>query len=76
MAAPQVLDEGVAGDDHPRGAIPFEHMRTELVADALDTTASKCGGQTARIIFHGDRGSQHMSGEYHQGALRSKRPAR
>jgi putative transposase len=43
-----------------------EHMRTELVADALDMAAGARGGATAGIIFHGDRGSQYMSGEYRQ----------
>lgn len=42
------------------------HMRTELVADALTMAASARGGQTAGIIFHGDRGSQYMSGDYRQ----------
>jgi putative transposase len=41
-----------------------EHMRTELVADALDMAAAARGGHTARVIFHGDRGSQYMSGDY------------
>lgn len=34
------------------------HMRTELVADALTMAAGTRGGNTAGIIFHGDRGSQ------------------
>lgn len=41
-----------------------EHMRTELVADALTMAAGARGGQTAGVIFHGDRGSQYMSGDY------------
>jgi transposase InsO family protein len=41
-----------------------DHMRTELVADALRMAAGVRGGATAGIIFHGDRGSQYMSGEY------------
>ena len=41
-----------------------DHMRTELVADALTMAAATRGGQTGGIIFHGDRGSQYMSGEY------------
>ncbi len=41
-----------------------EHMRTELVADALRMAAGERGGATAGIIFHGDRGSQYMSGDY------------
>jgi putative transposase len=40
------------------------HMRTELVADALRMAAGARGGVTEGIIFHGDRGSQYLSGEY------------
>jgi putative transposase len=43
-----------------------EHMRTELVADALEMTAATRGGRTAGIIFRGDRGSQYMSSEYRE----------
>jgi hypothetical protein len=35
-----------------------DHMRTELVADALRMAAGSRGGATTGIIFHGDRGSQ------------------
>ncbi len=35
-----------------------DHMRTELVADALTMAAGARGGATEGIIFHGDRGSQ------------------
>jgi putative transposase len=41
-----------------------DHMRTELVADALRMAAGARGGVTEGIIFHGGRGSQYMSGEY------------
>jgi transposase InsO family protein len=41
-----------------------DHMRTELVADALRMAAGARGGVTEGIIFHGDRGSQYLSGEY------------
>ena len=41
-----------------------DHMRTELVADALRMAAGARGGVTEGIIFHGDRGSQYRSGEY------------
>ena len=40
------------------------HMRTELVADALEMAVAARGGQVKGIIFHGDRGSQYMSGDY------------
>jgi transposase InsO family protein len=43
-----------------------DHMRSELVADAVTMAAGARGGQTAGIIFHGDRGSQYLSGEYRQ----------
>lgn len=41
-----------------------EHMRTGLVAGALDMAVNARGGQVEGVIFHGDRGSQYMSGEY------------
>jgi putative transposase len=41
-----------------------DHMRAELVADALRMAAGARGGVTEGIIFHGDRGSQYMAGEY------------
>ena len=43
-----------------------DHMRTELVCDALDMAVATRGGQVNKIIFHGDRGSQYMSGDYRQ----------
>jgi transposase InsO family protein len=43
-----------------------DHMRTELVADALHMAAGARGGVTDGIIFHGDRGSQYLSGDYRQ----------
>jgi transposase InsO family protein len=43
-----------------------DHMRTELVADALTMAAATRGGRTGGIIFHGDRGSQYLSGDYRQ----------
>lgn len=43
-----------------------DHMRTELVADALRMAAATRGGATTGIIFHGDRGCQYMSGDYRQ----------
>ena len=41
-----------------------DHMRTELVADALTMAAGARGGVTEGIVFHGDRGSQYLSGDY------------
>lgn len=43
-----------------------DHMRTELVADALDMAVGARGGDVAGVIFHGDRGCQYMSGDYQQ----------
>ncbi len=43
-----------------------EHMCTSLVTDALAMAAGARGGATAGIIFHGDRGSQYLSGDYRQ----------
>jgi transposase InsO family protein len=43
-----------------------DHMRTKLVADALEMAAAARGSDTAGIIFHGDRGSQYLSGDYRQ----------
>lgn len=41
-----------------------DHMRTELVSDALDMAVATRGGHVNGCIFHGDRGSQYMSGDY------------
>lgn len=41
-----------------------DHMRTELVVDALKMAAAARGNNTSGIIFHGDRGAQYMSGDY------------
>ena len=41
-----------------------DHMRTELVADALNMAVATRGGLVKGCIFHGDRGSQYMSGEF------------
>ena len=41
-----------------------DHMGTELVADALEMAAAARGGVTEGIVFHSDRGSQCMSGDY------------
>jgi transposase InsO family protein len=45
-----------------------EHMRTELVAGALDMAVAARGGPTGvdGVIFHGDRGSQYLSAAYQQ----------
>jgi transposase InsO family protein len=38
-----------------------DHMRADLVCDALVMAAGVRGGATAGIIFHSDRGSQYLS---------------
>ncbi len=47
------------------------HMRTEWISDALKMAAARRGGVTGGIIFHSDRGSQYMSGDFRKlvGAL-------
>lgn len=42
------------------------HMRTELVLDALNMAVAARGGRVGGTIFHSDRGSQYMSHEYAQ----------
>lgn len=41
-----------------------DHMRTDLVVDALAMAAQARGFDTKGIIFHSDRGAQYMSGDY------------
>ena len=41
-----------------------DHMRTELVLDALDMAVSARGGVVAGVIAHADRGSQYTSYDY------------
>jgi transposase InsO family protein len=38
-----------------------EHMRTTLVADALETAVATRGGHVNGVIFHSDRGCQYTS---------------
>ena len=38
-----------------------DHMRTELVAGAMDMAIAARGGDVAGMIFHHDRGAQYMS---------------
>ena len=51
-----------------------DHMRTDLVADALRMAAGARGGQVAGVIFHSDRGSQYLAGDHRQllGELRMR----
>jgi putative transposase len=41
-----------------------EHMRAELVGDALAMAAATRGGQTAGVVFHSDRGCQYTSSQF------------
>ena len=47
-----------------------DHMRTELVADALDMAVATRGGAVKGCIFHGDRGAQYMSSDYRKQVIR------
>lgn len=41
-----------------------DHMRTELVLDALGMAVAARGGNVAGVIAHADRGSQYTSNDY------------
>lgn len=41
-----------------------EHMRTELVADALNMAVATRGGDVDGVVFHSDRGSQYTSRDF------------
>jgi transposase InsO family protein len=41
-----------------------DHMRTELVLDALGMAVAARGGHAAGVIAHADRGSQYTSNDY------------
>ncbi len=43
-----------------------EHMRTELVASAMDMAIAVRGGDVEGTIFHHDRGAQYMSREFRE----------
>lgn len=40
------------------------HMRTQLVADALNMAVATRGGHVDGVIFHSDRGSQYTSADF------------
>lgn len=44
-----------------------EHLRTQLVADALEMAVATRGGAVDGVVFHSDRGCQYTSAEF--GAL-------
>ena len=41
-----------------------EHMRTELVSDALEMAIATRGGAVDGVVFHTDRGSQYTSADF------------
>jgi transposase InsO family protein len=43
-----------------------DHLRTPLVAAALEMAAATRGGHVDGVVFHSDRGCQYTSGEYRQ----------
>lgn len=45
-----------------------DHMRADLVCDALDQAVSSRPGRSCELIFHSDRGSQYGSAQF-RGAL-------
>ena len=58
-----------------------DHMRTELVLDALGMAVAARGGSVAGVIGHADRGSQYTANDYlefchHPSAAALRRPDR
>ena len=43
-----------------------DHLRTPLVAGALEMAVARRGGAVDGVVFHSDRGCQYTSGEYRQ----------
>ena len=43
-----------------------DHLRTPLVADALEMAVATRGGRVEGVVFHSDRGCQYTSSEYRQ----------
>ena len=41
-----------------------DHIRTELVLDALDMAVAARNGAVADVIAHADRGAQYTSNDY------------
>jgi putative transposase len=41
-----------------------DHMRAELVGEALEMAVATRGGRVAGVIFHSDHGCQYTSAEY------------
>jgi len=66
------------GSRHLLGYSMAEHMRTELVLDALKMAVAARGGDHAvhGVIVHADRGSQYTSNDYLDFCLDEKRQLR
>ncbi|PWI09772.1 IS3 family transposase [Streptomyces sp. NWU339] len=41
-----------------------DHMRTQLVTDAIETAVAARGGQVHGVVFHTDRGAQYSAGAF------------
>ena len=54
------------GSRRVTGFAMADHMRTELVASALDMAVAARGGQVRGMVFHHDRGAQYLSREFRQ----------
>ena len=54
------------GSRRVTGFAMADHMRTELVASALDMAVAARGGQVAGMVFHHDRGAQYLSRDFRQ----------
>lgn len=59
-----VADVEDIGSRRILGFAMAEHMRTELVASALEMAVAARGGLVEGMAFHHDRGSQYMSREF------------
>lgn len=64
-------------DEHSKKVLGWavaDHMRTELVLDALDMAVAGRGGDVAGTILHSDRGSQYTARD-HEAGMRTVRVA-
>jgi transposase InsO family protein len=60
-------------DLHSRRLIGWsiaDHMRAELVVDAIDAAVVARGKGVAGVVFHSDRGSQYTSAEFARACVR------
>ncbi len=59
-------------DAHSRRVIGWaidEHMRADLVEQALQVAITLCGELPAKVVFHADRGTQYASAQITEFAL-------